>query len=64
MKLYNNVKRIAKERKVPIYKIEDKAELSRGSICKWNKVNPTLKNVAKVCEILGVGVEEVLKDAD
>ena len=45
-----------------INSIEKEAELSSGSLCKWNTVSPTVRSLKKVSDILGVPIEELLKD--
>lgn len=60
--LYDNIKLIAKERGVPIYKIEDDCGYQRGAICKWNESSPTAKRLKVVADYLKVTVDELLKE--
>ena len=56
--IYENICKLAKERGISINKLEEKANVSTGSICKWgNSVSPTVKNIKKVCSTFGRGVE-------
>lgn len=59
--LYENIKAIAKEKKIPIYKIEEELEISQGSICKWNEIKPSYDKVLRVAQILDVSVEELVR---
>lgn len=52
--IYENICKLAKERGISINKLEEKANVSTGSICKWgNSVSPTVKNIKKVCRATG-----------
>lgn len=59
-RVYGRIKSIAKEKGIPIYKMEDELGISRGSICKWNTVKPSYDKVVGVSKILGVPIEELL----
>lgn len=58
--LYETIKAIAKENKIPIYKIEEELGFAQGSICKWNEIKPSYDKVLRVAQILGVSVEELV----
>ncbi len=60
--LYNNIKRIAKERGVPIYKIEDDCGYQRGAICKWKASFPAANRLKVVADYLETTVDELLKE--
>lgn len=60
--LYNNIKRIARERGVPIYKIEDDCGYQRGAICKWKTSSPTASRLKVVADYLETTVDELLKE--
>lgn len=60
--LYDNIKRIAKEQNIPIYKIEDDCGYQRGAICKWNECSPTAKRLKIVADYLNTTVDELLKE--
>lgn len=52
---------MAKKRGISINKLEEKAGLSTGSICKWGKsVSPTVKSIKKVSDILDCTVDELI----
>lgn len=61
--IYDNVFERAKKRGISINKLEEQAELSKGSICKWGKsVSPTVKSIKKVADILGCTVDELITE--
>lgn len=63
--IYEKICKFAKRRNLSINKLEGKAGLSTGSICKWGKsVSPTVKNLKKVADILGCTVDELISTTD
>lgn len=60
--LYENVKRIAKEKKIPISKIETAADMSSNSLHKWKTSTPSVDKVAAVASLLGTTIDELMKD--
>ena len=68
--IYDNIfereiSKVARElhAKGTINKLEEQAELSKGSVCKWGKsVSPTVKNIKKVADILGCTVDELITE--
>ncbi len=59
--IYQNICIQAKKCGISINKLEEKANISTGSICKWGKsVSPTVKNIKKVADILECTVDELL----
>ena len=60
--LYENVKRLCKEKGVAISKIEDDLGFSRSYMCKWNESEPGVQKVKKVADYLGVPIERLLED--
>lgn len=61
VKLLKNIRSISKKKKIPLYVIEEKAGIAKGSISKWNDVIPSIEKVSKVAEVLGVTVNTLLK---
>lgn len=59
--MYTQIKRLSKEQKLPIAKIEEMCGLSKGAIYKWDTNVPSVISVAKVADILGVTVDDLLK---
>lgn len=62
VKIYDNIQERAKKIGISINAIEKKANLGIGSLCKWNDVSPTVRNLKKVADILNCSVDELLKD--
>lgn len=61
--IYENICKLAKKQGLSINKLEEKADVSTGSICKWGKsVSPTVKNLKKVADILGCTVDELIAE--
>lgn len=60
--MYSTIKVIAKERGISIRQIEHMLGISQGSICKWDKVNPSCDKVVGVARILGVTVEDIVRN--
>ena len=59
--LYEKIKNKAKERGIPIYKIEENCGFAQGSMCKWNEISPSWDKVKKVADCLEVTVDELIK---
>lgn len=57
--LYNKIKKIAKDKKIAIRKIEEDCGFAKGSICKWNKVSPAFDKVVCVAKCLGIPISEL-----
>lgn len=61
--IYENICTRAKNRGISINKIEEQADISTGSICKWGRyVSPTVKNLKKVADILECTVDELISN--
>lgn len=60
--VYQNISQIAQRKKISINSIEKQASLSRGSICKWNVVNPSASSLKRVADILECTVDELLTE--
>lgn len=58
----SRVKEIAKDRKIPLYVLEEKAGISKGSISKWDIIKPAYDKVCRVADILNVRIEELLRE--
>ena len=58
--IYDNVKKIADEKKIPITVLEERVGLARGTIGKWQNGWPRINNVVKVAKELDVSVEDLL----
>lgn len=61
-KMLKNIRAISKEKRIPLYVIEERAGIAKGSISKWNDVVPSIEKVSKVAEVLRVSVNTLLKE--
>lgn len=59
--VYDNIKKISEKRNIPITEIERRAGLGRGAIGKWRTFSPTISNLQKVADALGVSIKTLLK---
>lgn len=60
--IYDKVAKRAAAQGISINSLEDKAGLAKGSVYKWNKVSPTVRNISKVAEALGCSIDELLNE--
>ena len=60
--IYDNIKKIAKNRNISIYRIEKDLNFSNGLISKWNKSTPTINLLKQVADYLSVSLEKLLED--
>lgn len=60
--IYDNVKKLCKEKGITISKLEEELEFPRSSICKWNDSMPSILKVQKVAKYLGVPIEQLLEN--
>ena len=61
--IYTIIKKISKNKKISIAKLEEKSKLSNGSISKWNKSTPSIKNLKKVADYFGVTLDSLISDS-
>lgn len=62
--IYENVKVLAERQGISIREVERRAGLENGSVSKWvGSVSPRLENAMKVAEVLGVDVNDLVKEA-
>lgn len=64
MRIYDNICMVAKKTGISINSIEKIAELSTGSLCKWNTVSPSVRSLKKVAKVLNVPVEKLLEEPE
>ena len=57
--LYTKIKAIAKEKKIPVCKIEKDCGLIQGSIGHWDEIKPSYDKVLAVAKYLDITVEEL-----
>lgn len=61
--IYDNVKVLCEERNLTIQKLEEQAKLANGTIGRWRDSKPMAESIKKVATVLGVSMEEVMKDS-
>lgn len=59
--LYENVKEAAAKKGLSITRLEEEANLSKGTISKWKTVSPTINSLQAVAKVLKVSVGTLLK---
>ncbi len=60
IKIFDRIEKKAKEKGISINALEKQAGISIGSTYKWNTVSPTIKNIAKVAEVLDCTIDELI----
>lgn len=56
----SRIKEIAKGKKIPLYVLEEKAGISKGSISKWDIIDPSFDKVCRIAKILGIEVNQLI----
>lgn len=59
--LYDVIRNICSEKGLSIRYVERKAQLTNGTIGKWNECEPSANNLFRVAKVLGYTVEELLE---
>lgn len=62
MRIYDIILGKSKEKNISINTLEEKVGLGKGSICKWNKVAPSVISLKKVADELGCSIDELLRE--
>ena len=62
--LYKNIYELVKSKGITIRQLERDANLSNGSIRRWNNTIPNIENVQKVAKVLGVSIDFLTNDID
>lgn len=57
--LYDTIKAMAKEKNIPIRKIEEDCGFAQGSMCKWNEISPSWDKVQKVSKYLKIPITKL-----
>lgn len=60
--IFDNIRRLCRERGISITKLEDDLGFARSYVCKWNRNEPGIRKVQKVADYLGVRIEELLRE--
>lgn len=58
--IYDTIKELCKEKGISIASVEKKANLSNGTISKWNKSSPTIDKLQAVAAVLKVKIDKLL----
>ena len=61
MAVFDRIRAITKMRGMTIKEVERRAGLHNGTIGKWRKSSPRLKNLLAVANVLGVKIETLLR---
>lgn len=56
----SRVKKIAKEKRIPLYILEEKAGIAKGSISKWDNINPSFDKVCRAARVLEVDINQLI----
>lgn len=59
MSIYDRIKAIADEKKMPISAIEKAAGLSNGTVGGWRTSSPMIDSLGKVAVVLGVSIDSL-----
>lgn len=54
------VKEIAKSEGIPLYALEERAHIAKGSISKWDEISPSFDKVYRVAQILNVKADDLI----
>ena len=56
------IRDLCQKKGLTVYKIEKDLGLGNGTISHWDKSDPKVQTLQKVCDYLNVTMDEVLKD--
>ena len=62
MALYENVKKLCKEKSITIIQLEEELNFSRSSICKWNYNMPSIAKVKAVADYFDVTIDKLMQE--
>lgn len=62
--IYDKIKRLCKSKGISVSHLENEAKLSNGAISKWNTSSPTIDKLQSVARVLGITVDELLKEEE
>ncbi len=60
--IYENVKKLCVEQGLTVMALEQKAGLANGTVGGWRNSIPTAISLQKVAAVLGVAMEDLLKE--
>lgn len=62
--MLKTIRNIAKQKGIPLAKIERACELGERSLYRWDTNYPSVDKVKKVADYLGVTVDDLLKEEE
>lgn len=60
--LFEKIKKMCEDRGISVRSVEASANLSNGSISKWNEATPKADRLIAVAKVLGVTAEELMEE--
>ena len=60
--MVNRIKTLAKDRGLTILQVEELCNIGKKSIYNWDTSQPAVDKVKRVADLLGVTVDELLKE--
>lgn len=64
MSIYENVKRICREKDISIFELEKTLNFPRSSIYKWQKHCPSVDKLKILADYFGVSIEYFLEESE
>lgn len=61
--ILDNIVKLCKEKGVSIARLERETGISNGTVARWGTSSPTVDNVRKVADYLGVTVDDLISKA-
>lgn len=62
--LATKIRSLCRERGISITDLEKKADLGKNTIYYWNDIEPGVEKVKRVADVLGVTVDELLREEE
>lgn len=62
MTIYEVIAKMAKEKEIPIYKLERAAGIGNGVIRRWGESDPSTSALRKVAAVLDCTIDDLLGD--
>lgn len=61
--IYENIRRLCRERGISITRLEQDTGLGNGTVCRWRQCDPTVTRLKLVADYFGVTLESLLASA-
>lgn len=58
--MLDNIRRLCKEKHIPMVTLEKKAGLGMNTLIKWDRSSPSIDRVAAVADVLDVSIDELV----